>query len=100
MLDIDHKNRNSVVRVSIFNREFWGKGYGTEAMSLLLKFGFEILNLHRIGLNVFSYNTRGKKSYEKLGFKQEGIVRDELFYNGQYYDSILMGVLKDEFNQN
>ncbi|QBP40188.1 GNAT family N-acetyltransferase [Paenisporosarcina antarctica] len=100
LLDIDHKNRNSVVRVSIFNREFWGKGYGTEAMSLLLKFGFEILNLHRIGLNVFSYNTRGKKSYEKLGFKQEGIVRDELFYNGQYYDSILMGVLKDEFNQN
>jgi|SRR5690625_1147088 len=98
MLDIDHQNRNSVVRISIFDHEFWGNGYGTEAMSLLLKYGFEILNLHRIGLDVYSFNKRGIKSYEKLGFKQEGIIRDELFYDGEYHDSIIMGVLKDEFN--
>lgn len=99
MLDINHQNRNSVVRISIFKREFLGKGYGTEAMSLLLKFGFEILNLHRIGLDVYAFNKRAIKSYEKLGFKQEGIIRDELFYDGEYHDSIIMGVLKDEFNQ-
>ena len=99
MLDIDHQNRNSVVRISIFDHEFWGNGYGTEAMSLLLKYGFEILNLHRIGLDVYSFNKRGIKSYEKLGFKQEGIIREELFYGGKYHDSIKMGVLKDEFIQ-
>ncbi|MBP1950952.1 GNAT family N-acetyltransferase [Virgibacillus litoralis] len=97
MLDIDHQNRNSVVRISIFEQEFWGNGYGTEAMSNLLEFGFEILNLHRIGLDVYSFNKRGIKSYEKLGFKQEGIIRDELFYNGEYHDSVIMGLLKDEF---
>ncbi|MBP1950802.1 GNAT family N-acetyltransferase [Virgibacillus litoralis] len=97
MLDIDHQNRNSVVRISIFEQEFLGNGYGTEAMSNLLEFGFEILNLHRIGLDVYSFNKRGMKSYEKLGFKQEGIIRDELFYNGEYHDSVIMGLLKDEF---
>lgn len=99
MLDIDHQNRNSIMRISIFDHEVWGNGYGTEAMSLLLGYGFEILNLHRIGLDVYSFNKRGIKSYEKLGFKQEGIIRDELFYDGEYHDSIIMGVLKDEFNQ-
>ncbi|MFD2045429.1 GNAT family N-acetyltransferase [Ornithinibacillus salinisoli] len=97
MLDINHINRNAIVRISIFEKDYWGNGYGTEALSLLIEFGFEIYNLHRIGLDVFSFNKRGIKAYEKLGFKQEGIIRDELFYNGQYHDSILMGVLKDEF---
>ena len=100
MMDIDHRNRNAIVRISIFDQDFWGNGYGTEAMSLLLDFGFNIFNLHRIGLDVFSYNERGIKSYQKLGFKQEGIIRDALFYDGGYHDSILMGILKDEFIRN
>ncbi|MEN1970567.1 GNAT family protein [Lentibacillus sp. N15] len=98
MLDIDHQNRNSLVRISIFDHGFWGNGYGTEAMALLLEYGFEVLNLHRIGLDVYSFNKRGIKSYEKLGFKQEGIIRDELFYDGEYHDLIIMGVLKNEFH--
>lgn len=98
MLDIDHQNRNAVVRIALFD-PFCGKGYGTEAMSLLLKYGFEIMNLHRIGLDVYSFNKRAMKSYEKLGFKLEGTIRDELFYDGEYHDSNIMGVLKDEFIQ-
>ncbi|GIN73775.1 aminoglycoside N(6')-acetyltransferase [Bacillus sp. J14TS2] len=99
MLNIDNQNRNAVVRISIFDREFLGDGYGTEAMSLLLSFGFDILNLHRVGLDVYSFNQRAIKSYKKLGFKQEGIIRDELFYDGEYHDSIIMGILKSEFNK-
>lgn len=99
VLDIDHLNRNAIVRISIFDQKFWGNGYGTEAMSLLLKYGFDILNLHRIGLDVYEYNERGIKSYEKLGFKQEGIIRDELFYDGEFHNSIIMGALRDEFNE-
>ncbi|UOQ95297.1 GNAT family N-acetyltransferase [Halobacillus shinanisalinarum] len=97
MLDIDHQNRKAAVRISIFDKEYWGSGFGTEAMSLLLQFGFENLNLHRVGLDVFSYNERAIRSYQKLGFRQEGIIRDDLYYDGKYHDSIVMGVLKEEF---
>lgn len=99
MLNINHQNQNAVVRISIFDKEFWGNGYGTEAMSLLIKFGFDILNLHRVGLDVFAFNDRAIKAYEKLGFKQEGIIRDELFYDGKFHDSIMMGVLRGEFRK-
>ncbi|WP_240339673.1 GNAT family N-acetyltransferase [Halobacillus ihumii] len=97
MLEIDHQNRKAVVRISIFDKNYWGQGYGTESMSLLLEFGFNHLNLHRVGLDVFSYNERAMKSYQKLGFKREGVIRDDLYYDGEYHDSILMGVLKEEF---
>ncbi|PYZ93363.1 hypothetical protein CR194_09240 [Salipaludibacillus keqinensis] len=97
MMDIDHQNRNAIVRIGIFEQNMWGKGLGTEAMSSLLEYGFQMLNLYRVGLDVFSYNKRGMKAYEKLGFKQEGTIRGALFYNGEYHDSILMGVLKEEF---
>ncbi|MGP4061860.1 GNAT family N-acetyltransferase [Halobacillus sp. H74] len=97
MLEIDQQNRKAIVRISIFDKDFWGDGYGTEAMSLLLEFGFEIMNLNRIGLDVFAYNKRGMQSYKKLGFIEEGRIREDLFYNGAYHDSILMGVKRDEF---
>ncbi len=97
MLEIDNQNRKAIVRISIFDSACWGSGFGTEAMSLLIDYGFNILNLNRIGLDVFAYNERGIKSYKKLGFKEEGRIRQDLFYDGEYHDSILMGVLKDEY---
>lgn len=100
ILDINHLNRNATVRISIFDKKYWGNGYGTEAMSLLLEYGFTMLNLHRIGLDVFSFNERAIKSYKKLGFQQEGRIRDELFYDGEYHHSILMGMLDTEFQKN
>lgn len=97
MINIDHINKGALVRIAINQKEYLGKGFGTEALRLLLDYGFSMLNLHRIGLDVYSFNERGIKSYEKLGFQVEGRIRDELFYDGEYHDSILMGVLKDEF---
>lgn len=99
MMEIDHQNQNATVRIAIFKKEYLGNGYGTEAMSVLLDYGFNILNLHRVDLEVFAFNKRARKSYEKLGFKQEGIMRDKLFYDGEFHDAILMGVLKEEFNR-
>ncbi|KGP72003.1 GNAT family N-acetyltransferase [Pontibacillus yanchengensis] len=99
MLDIDHQNRKSVVRISIFDHAYWGNGYGTEALSLLIAFGFDILNLNRIGLDVFAFNTRGIKAYEKLGFKEEGRIKEDLYYNGEYHDSILMGLMRKDYYQ-
>lgn len=97
MLDIDHHNRKSVVRISIFDQSFWGNGFGPESLSLLVEFGFNLLNLNRIGLDVFAFNERAINAYKKLGFKQEGRIREDLFYDGEYHDSILMGVMKGEF---
>lgn len=63
----------------------------------MLGYGFGICNLHRIELNVFDYNERAIRCYEKVGFQREGVQRDALFYNHQYHDSILMSVLHHEY---
>jgi RimJ/RimL family protein N-acetyltransferase len=96
--DLDPINRNCNIRIAI-ESEYQGKGYGSEAMPLMLDYGFGILNMHRIELEVFSYNTRALKMYEKLGFTQEGIQRDYLYYNHKYHDCIKMSILEDEFRE-
>lgn len=73
------------------------KGYGTEAMRLAVDYGFTHLNLHRIGLDVLDFNPRAIHVYEKIGFKQEGVLRDTLFYEGTFHSAILMGILEDEW---
>ncbi|GIP51359.1 GNAT family N-acetyltransferase [Paenibacillus vini] len=95
--DIDPYNRNCNIRIAISSLAQTGKGYGTEALNLMLDYGFGILNMHRIELNVFDYNPRALHVYEKLGFKREGVQREALYYNHEYHDSITMGLLEDEF---
>jgi RimJ/RimL family protein N-acetyltransferase len=95
--NIDGMNRNANIRIAIFSQDHQGRGLGTEAMRLLLDYGFGILNLHRIELNVFSYNARAIRAYEKLGFQREGVQREALYYNHQYHDSIIMSILEDEY---
>ncbi|MGG4451731.1 GNAT family N-acetyltransferase [Brevibacillus porteri] len=95
--DIDPKNRNAFIRISIDQNANQGKGYGSEALLLMLDYGFGILNLHRIELNVFGFNERAIHTYEKLGFQREGVQRQALYYNHAYHDSILMSMLADEY---
>lgn len=97
--DMDTTNRNANLRIAIGNTDHQGKGYGSEAIRLLLGYGFGILNLHRIELNVFSYNDRAIHVYEKVGFVREGVQRQVLYYNHAYHDSIWMSILADEFRQ-
>jgi len=94
---IDSMNRNASIRIAISNNGHQGKGYGQEAMKLMLDYGFGILNLHRIELNVFAFNDRATHVYEKLGFVKEGVNRDALYYNHQYHDSITMSIFEDEY---
>ena len=91
--------KNSVAEVGIFigNKAYWGKGYGTDAMKILVTFIFEQMNINKIKLHVFSFNTRAIKSYEKVGFKKEGTLRKEIFRDGNYFDDIVMGMLKEEY---
>jgi RimJ/RimL family protein N-acetyltransferase len=74
-----------------------GKGYGSEALKLLLQFAFLELNLHRIGLDVISYNEPAIRSYIRSGFSEEGRVREAIYREGKRYDRIYMGLLKQEW---
>ncbi|WP_409276088.1 GNAT family N-acetyltransferase [Neobacillus sp. SCS-31] len=94
---IDLLNRSANIRIQISNENYLSKGYGTEAMRLLLDYGFGVYNLHRVDLEVYSYNHRAIRAYEKLGFKKEGIKRQSHYYNHEYHDTIMMGLLKSEF---
>jgi RimJ/RimL family protein N-acetyltransferase len=75
----------------------WGKGYGNEATRLALGFAFNELNLHRVQLTVFDYNSRAIHLYEKLGFQQEGIYREFLQRDGRRFDMYLYGLLRHEW---
>lgn len=85
------------VGIGIGERNYWGRGYGTDAMRVILRFAFRELNLHRVTLNVFSYNPRAIRSYEKVGFSHEGCVRQALNRAGQRWDVIYMGILRSEW---
>jgi RimJ/RimL family protein N-acetyltransferase len=90
-------DRNAVLGIMIGEKREWNKGYGTEAVKLLLKYAFDTLNLERVELTVFDYNKRGIKAYEKAGFKVEGRLRRKRFKDGRYFDEIVMAILKGEW---
>lgn len=92
--------RNAFVGIGVGNREDWGKGYGTDAMKILLRFAFTEINLNRVTLNVFEYNPRAIRSYEKAGFQHEGRMRGGLLKDGKRWDMLYMGILRDEWNSN
>ena len=97
LMHIDQRNRSAELGILIARPEDWGKGFGSEAAVLMLRHGFEELNLHRIHLRVYDYNVRGLKSYAKIGFKEEGRLRQAHFRHGGWHDVVIMGILADEF---
>jgi RimJ/RimL family protein N-acetyltransferase len=89
---------DAFVGIGLGERDYWGKGYGTDAMRVILRYAFTELNLHRVSLNVFQYNPRAIKSYEKVGFKHEGRMRGVLNRNGKRWDIVFMGILREEWD--
>jgi len=85
------------VGIGIGEREFWGKGYGTDAMKVILRYAFQELNLRRVALDAFEYNPRAICSYEKVGFVHEGRAREFLYREGRRWDLIFMGILREEW---
>jgi RimJ/RimL family protein N-acetyltransferase len=85
------------VGIAIGDREYWGNGYGTEAMRLILRHAFLELNLYRIMLGVFEYNTRAIRSYKKNGLIIEGRMRKAIYRDGDRADIIYMGILCEEW---
>ncbi len=89
--------RNVWVGIGVGERDYWGKGYGSDAMRIMIRYAFHELNLNRINLTVFEYNLRAIKSYEKLGFKEEGRERQWLNRAGRRWDMLYMGLLRREW---
>lgn len=89
--------RRGEVGILVGDPAYRGRGYGTEALGLLCRFGFQELGLERIELDTSEFNTRAVRSYEKLGFVVEGRRRRRAYLAGRYYDTIVMGLLREEF---
>ncbi len=91
------ENRCADLGIAVSDRSQWGKGYGTDAMRTVCRFGFEEMDLHRIELWVFADNERARHVYEKVGFVLEGTARERFHYGGRRVDEHLMGLLRREF---
>lgn len=100
LVKIDWINRIASLGIVIGNTENLGKGYGSEAIKLIQEFAFNRLNLHKIELEVREYNHRAIACYKKCGFVEEGRIRQNHFIDGKYTDTLLMGILKSEWNNN
>lgn len=91
-------NRDAVLGIFIGEKDYRNNGYGTEAIKLILEYGFNYFNLHSIRLDVLSFNERAQKCYKKCGFKEAGKIRQCKYVDGKYYDVIEMDILKEEFS--
>lgn len=89
--------RTSDLTIIIGEPTAWGRGYGREAIVLLMDYAFGCLNLHRLAIGVVGFNHQALSFYEKMGFRREGIQRDGYYYDHEYSDFIMMSILEDEF---
>jgi RimJ/RimL family protein N-acetyltransferase len=92
----DRKHVNTNVGISIGEKELWGKGLGTDAMRALLEIAFDQQGWHRAELWTLADNERAIRSFEKCGFRREGLQKEAAYYDGAYHDVVLMGLLKSE----
>ncbi len=96
---LDQRNRTCEIGIFIGEKQHWGKGYGTEAIRLLMGYGIDYLNLHSFLISVYSFNKRGYKCYTGLGFKEIGTRRKCIRQKGEYHDMIYLDMLAEEFER-
>ncbi|GAA0264270.1 GNAT family protein [Saccharothrix mutabilis subsp. mutabilis] len=94
----DAGNASCGFRISFVPGAF-GRGMGTEATRLVVGYGFEVLGLHRISLEVYAFNPRARRVYEKVGFVAEGVLRDALRWDGEWVDATVMSMLAPEWQR-
>lgn len=97
LYDINSTVRKAEFRILIGEKDFWGRGYGTQITELVTFYGFDRLNLNRIYLGYTSSNERAGRAYEKAGYVYEGTLKEDLYRNSTYYDSTRMAVLRKDY---
>lgn len=100
LMNVDYTNRKAELGIFIGEKDYWGKGYGAEAIELLLDYSFNILNLNSIMLIVKAFNKRAIRCYEKCGFKLIGKRREAVIVGPNKYDEYYMDILAEEFKKN
>lgn len=95
--NIDAVNRHAQFGIFIGRKEAWSQGFGSEATRLILDHAFATLNLNRVALQVYEFNSRARKTYEKVGFVLEGTMRQERYRDGRYWDTHVMSILRDDW---
>ncbi len=88
---VDAEARSAELGIMIGEREYWDGGYGTDTMNTICRFGFEMMNLRRIWLEVYALNERAVHVYEKVGFQHEALLRDAVYKFGAWQDVLIMG---------
>lgn len=94
----DDAARTAALGITIGDKEYWGKGYGREAVQLLLDYAFRLRNLRRVWLTVNGRNERALRAYRACGFVEEGRLREHVWSNGAYDDLVYMAIMRDEVN--
>lgn len=94
---VDRGHRKAELGILIGESSFWSKGYGTEAIRMLLAYAFRVLGLNQVSLKVLEYNHRAIRAYAKVGFVREGVVREDVYKDGRSFDVVRMGILAREF---
>ena len=97
--NINHINRTAEFGIAIMDKRYWNKGYGTEAVTLMLDYSFNVLSLNSIVLWVYEENKRAIRVYENVGFKRIGRRREARLIAGEYKNDIYMDILAKEFNK-
>jgi RimJ/RimL family protein N-acetyltransferase len=95
---VNSKDHNATFGIALGDKQYWSKGYGTEAAGLIIRYGFEQLNLHRISSSAWSFNRRSIKMHLKVGFTEEGRRREAVYKNGVYHDEVTFGLLRQQWN--
>lgn len=97
LFEINQKNRSAEFGIVIGESDYWGKGYGSDAAKIVLRFAFEELGLNRVFLDVLASNPRAVRSYQKAGFVHECTRRQAVWRDGIYHNAYRMGILRDEW---
>ena len=95
---VSERNKSAMLTIFIGEKRVWNRGYGQDALRLVLRHAFGPMNLHRVELHVFDFNVRAIAAYERVGFVREGVRRQALFRDSRYHDIVVMGVTRAEFD--
>ncbi|HUY28940.1 MAG TPA: GNAT family protein [Candidatus Binataceae bacterium] len=97
--EISWVSRKADLFITIGDKSYWGRGYGADAVRLLLRLAFESMNLNSVVLTTLATNTRAIKCYEKCGFEKQGLFRENSFVRGKFVDVVPMGILRADWER-
>ena len=97
LFSFNQRAHHASLGISIGEKNYWNQGIGTDAVQTILRHAFETLNLNRVHLHVHESNHRAIRVYQKIGFMEEGRLRDDHFAHGIYEETVVMGILRDEW---